>query len=81
MTRPRIALLGRFTESASALRYRGVVSSRALVELIWAAGGDPVTLLPGAEPDAVDWAATSWTRAGSASTVSTRRSGTCCAAR
>jgi len=57
MTRPRIALLGRFTESASALRYRGVVSSRALVELIWAAGGDPVTLLPGAEPDAVDWGA------------------------
>jgi putative glutamine amidotransferase len=57
MTRPRIALLGRFTESASALRYRGVVSSRALLDLIWAAGGDPVTLLPGVEPDALDWAA------------------------
>ena len=57
MTRPRIALLGRFTESASALRYRGVVSSRALLDLIWAAGGDPVTLLPGAEPDALDWGA------------------------
>jgi len=57
MTRPRIALLGRFTESASALRYRGVVSSRALLDLIWAAGGDPVTLLPGADPAALDWAA------------------------
>lgn len=56
MTRPRIALLGRFTESASALRYRGVVSARALLESIWLAGGDPVTLLPGISPDAIDWA-------------------------
>jgi putative glutamine amidotransferase len=55
MARPRIALLGRFTESASALRYRGLVSSRALIEVVWAAGGDPVTLLPGIEPDALDW--------------------------
>lgn len=56
MARPRIALLGRFTESASALRYRGVVSSRALLEAVWLAGGDPVTLLPGDSPDALDWA-------------------------
>jgi putative glutamine amidotransferase len=56
MVRPRIAVLGRFTESASALRYRGVVSSRALLEAIWAAGGDPVTLLPGDTPGALDWA-------------------------
>lgn len=56
MTRPRIAVLGRFTESASALRYRGVVSSRALLEAVWAAGGDPVTLLAGDTPDALDWA-------------------------
>lgn len=56
MSRPKIALLGRFTESASALRYRGVVSSRALLESVWAAGGDPVTLLPGDEPQALDWA-------------------------
>lgn len=53
--RPRIAILGRFTESASALRYRGLVSSRALLEAVWAAGGDPVTLLPGDSPDALDW--------------------------
>jgi putative glutamine amidotransferase len=56
LTRPRIALLGRFTESASALRYRGVVSSRALLESVWLAGGDPVTLLPGDSADALDWA-------------------------
>ncbi len=55
MTRPRIAILGRFTESASALRYRGLVSPRALLEAVWAAGGDPVTLLPGDSPDALDW--------------------------
>lgn len=55
MGRPRIAILGRFTESASALRYRGVVSSRALLEAVWAAGGDPVTLLPGDDPEALDW--------------------------
>ena len=54
--RPRIAVLGRFTESASVLRSRGVVSSRALLDLVWAAGGDPVTMLPGSEPDALDWA-------------------------
>ena len=57
MSRPRIAVLGRFTERASALRYRGIVSSRALMDIVWAAGGDPVTLRPGAEPDALDWAA------------------------
>jgi len=56
VTRPRIAILGRFTESASALRYRGLVSSRALLEYVWAAGGDPMTLLPGSDPDALDWA-------------------------
>lgn len=55
MPRPRIAILGRFTDQASALRYRGVVSSRALLDIVWAAGGDPVTLLPGSDPDALDW--------------------------
>lgn len=56
MPRPRIAIPGRFTESASALRYRGVVASRALLDLVWAAGGDPVVLLPGRDHDALDWA-------------------------
>ncbi len=57
MSRPRIAVLGRFTERASALRYRGIVSSLALMDIVWAAGGDPVTLRPGTDPDALDWAA------------------------
>jgi putative glutamine amidotransferase len=57
VARPRIAVLGRFTESASALRYRGLVSSRALLDLVWAAGGDPVTLLPGDDKAALDWSA------------------------
>ena len=51
--RPRIALVGRFTDNASALRYAGVVSSRALVQSVWDAGGDPITLLPVA---GCDWA-------------------------
>ncbi len=34
--RPRIAILGRFTASAGAIRYRGVLSVRELVELVCA---------------------------------------------
>ena len=55
MTRPLIAIPGRFTESASALRYRGVVVARKLVEAVWAAGGDPHVLLPAPGPDGLDW--------------------------
>ena len=55
MARPRIAIPGRFTESASALRYRGVVTARMLMELVWQAGGDPVVLLPVGSPDGTDW--------------------------
>lgn len=47
--RPKIALIGRFTNSASALRYAGVVSSRTLLESLWDAGAEPVTLM--AAPD------------------------------
>lgn len=56
MFRPKIAVPGRFTESASALRYRGLVSARRLIEAVWLAGGDPVTLLPAEGPDGTDWA-------------------------
>jgi len=49
--RPKIALIGRFTNSASALRYAGVVSSRALLESLWNAGAEPVTLLAAPESD------------------------------
>lgn len=46
MSRPRIAILGRFAESTSVTRYAGLVNARRLIEAIWAAGGEPVTLLP-----------------------------------
>lgn len=54
MSRPRIALIGRFAEHTSATRYAGVVSARALLESLWLAGADPVTLLAAA--DGMDWA-------------------------
>ncbi|MER5886115.1 type 1 glutamine amidotransferase [Streptomyces sp. NPDC001941] len=44
--RPRIAVPGRFSEGASALRFRALVNARALLDAVWDAGGDPVTLLP-----------------------------------
>ena len=44
--RPRIAIVGRFAASTSVLRYGAVVNARTLLESVWAAGGDPVTLLP-----------------------------------
>lgn len=53
MGRPRIALIGRFAEHTSSTRYAGVVSARALLESLWLAGADPVTLL--AAPDGMDW--------------------------
>jgi putative glutamine amidotransferase len=54
VARPRIALVGRFAEHTSATRYAGVVSARALLESLWLAGADPVTLLAAA--DGMDWA-------------------------
>ena len=51
-SRPRIAIVGRFAASTSALRFAAVVNARALLEAVWAAGGDPVTLLP---VEGADW--------------------------
>ncbi|NMO02003.1 type 1 glutamine amidotransferase [Gordonia sp. TBRC 11910] len=45
-TRPIIAMPGRFSRSASALRYEAVVNARALLQAVYDAGGDPVTVLP-----------------------------------
>jgi len=53
--RPRIALIGRYTNSASALRYRGIVGPRTLLEAIWRAGGEPVVLLPASGFGADHW--------------------------
>ena len=51
--RPRIAIVARFAESTSATRYDAIVTARRLAEGVWAAGGEPLTLLavPGS-----DWA-------------------------
>lgn len=53
--RPRIAVLSRFSGSASALRYEAVVSARKLLEAVWAAGGEPLQLLPAEGWGAEDW--------------------------
>lgn len=52
--RPRIAIPARFSASASALRYAAVVASRTLVASVFAAGGDPVMLLPHAPGGVAD---------------------------
>jgi putative glutamine amidotransferase len=44
--RPRIAVPARFSTSASALRYGAEVTSRNLVEAVYAAGGEPLVLHP-----------------------------------
>lgn len=43
--RPRIAIVARFAESTSVTRYEGIVTARRLAEAVWAAGGEPLTLL------------------------------------
>ena len=53
LNRPRIAILGRFADGSTATRSRAVVSARALVESVWNAGGEPITLLPTSD---TDWA-------------------------
>lgn len=45
MSRPRIAILARFAESTSATRYAAIVTARRLAEGVWAAGGEPLTML------------------------------------
>ncbi|MFZ0161679.1 MAG: gamma-glutamyl-gamma-aminobutyrate hydrolase family protein [Kineosporiaceae bacterium] len=46
MSRPLIAIPARFSQSASALRYRAVVTARALSEAVLRAGGEPLTVHP-----------------------------------
>jgi putative glutamine amidotransferase len=56
VARPRIALIGRFAEHTSATRYGAIVSARALVESLWLAGAEPVTMLAASGPEGMDWA-------------------------
>jgi putative glutamine amidotransferase len=44
--RPLIAIPARFSASASALRYAAEVNARALIEAVWRAGGEPVSIHP-----------------------------------
>ena len=46
MTRPLIAVPARFSATTSALRYAAEVNARALVEAVWRAGGEPVSIHP-----------------------------------
>ena len=53
--RPKIALIGRYSSSASALRYRGIVAAHTLFESIWRAGGEPILLFPTSGFESDDW--------------------------
>lgn len=46
LPRPLIAIPARFSASASGLRYAAMVSARALVDAVWRAGGEPITVHP-----------------------------------
>jgi putative glutamine amidotransferase len=44
--RPIVLIPSRFSDNASALRYRAEVAARALVEAVYAAGGEPLLMHP-----------------------------------
>jgi putative glutamine amidotransferase len=50
--RPIIAIPSRFAESTSALRYRAVVTARALADAVYRAGGEPFLMHPADAADA-----------------------------
>ncbi|KRF23169.1 gamma-glutamyl-gamma-aminobutyrate hydrolase family protein [Phycicoccus sp. Soil803] len=52
--RPLIIVPARFSESASALRFRAEVTARALATAVFDAGGEPVTVHPHARDGLVD---------------------------
>lgn len=52
--RPRIVVPARFSTSASALRFGAEVTARRLVEAIWRAGGEPLSVHPDAASRSVD---------------------------
>jgi putative glutamine amidotransferase len=52
--RPMIVIPARFSESASALRYRAHVASRRIIEAVYTAGGEPVVIHPHAPDGGID---------------------------
>jgi putative glutamine amidotransferase len=55
-----IAIPGRFSESASALRYRAVVNARKLLDAVYDAGGEPVSVYPRAPISVEEMATRLW---------------------
>jgi putative glutamine amidotransferase len=51
--RPLIAIPARFSSSAAALRFEAEVSARKLVEAVYAAGGEPLSIHPSAPGGAI----------------------------
>ena len=45
-SRPRIAIPARLAESTSVTRYSAIVTAQKLAELVWDAGGEPLSFLP-----------------------------------
>ncbi|MFF9571534.1 gamma-glutamyl-gamma-aminobutyrate hydrolase family protein [Streptomyces sp. NPDC014685] len=52
--RPLIAIPARFAATTSALRHAAEVNARALIDAVWRAGGEPVTLHPYAPEGTTD---------------------------
>jgi putative glutamine amidotransferase len=46
LRRPLVAVPGRFSARASAIRFAAVLVAEALSDLVWAAGGEPVVVAP-----------------------------------
>ncbi|MFE6055281.1 gamma-glutamyl-gamma-aminobutyrate hydrolase family protein [Kitasatospora sp. NPDC056446] len=55
--RPLVAIPARFAATTSALRYAAEVNARALLDAVWRAGGEPVSLHPHAPGGTADPAA------------------------
>lgn len=47
--RPRIVILGRIADHTSVTRLSAIVTAERLARAVWAAGGEPITLLPVAD--------------------------------
>ena len=54
MSRPLIAIPARFSASAAALRYEAEVTARKLIEAVYAAGGEPLSVHPSAPGGSLD---------------------------
>lgn len=58
--RPLVAVPGRFSAHASAIRFSAVIVAEALADLVWSGGGEPVVVLPRDGSDAEAGARLAW---------------------